>query len=286
MSKMNKDLQGYVFLVTASFLILNWPRSAAATVVDMPRSTGARSTGVRCERNSVHAMAKPHEMRLAQSLRRVTGFGSLDFASDGSLSLGNESAAEGGSAEARRMLIRAICLGPSFIIEDYSGSGSVTFGQAVPEQVYEPRDGTRSQLWRVRLDFEDFQQVEASADVRAAFDEGFTLLHELLHGLGYEDAVRQWELGACEEIVNRMRSELGLPLRERYFGETWRITEKLTSVRLRFRRSPQVGGSARGDSRYLFFLLTQPAQCLANVRAAKRSDKNSAADLDVPERSR
>lgn len=281
MFKMSKDLPVYVFLFTVSSLNLCEPSAAAATLVDLPRSTG-----IRCERSSIHAMTKSHEIRLAQSLRRVTGFGSLDFASDGSLTFGNVSSVEGGSAEARRMLIRALCLGPSFVIEDYSGSGSVNFGQALPEQVYEPRERTSSQLWRVRLDFDDFQRIEAAADVRAAFDEGFTLLHELLHGLGYEDAVREWELGACEEIVNRMRIEIGLPLRERYFGEAWRMTEKLTSVRLRFRRPPQVGSSDRAKSSYLFFLLSEPTQCLANVRVVKRTDKNSADDLHVTERSR
>ena len=125
------------------------------------------------------------------------------------------------------------------------------------------------------MDFDDFQQVDASSEVRAAFDEGFTLFHELLHGLGYMDASRARELGACEEIVNRVRSDLGLPLRDEYFGEAWRITERLTSVRLRFRSQARNGNSARRESHYLFFLLTEPAECCANIRAVTRVDRKS-----------
>jgi hypothetical protein len=43
------------------------------------------------------------------------------------------------------------------------------------------------------------------------------MLHELLHGLGYDDGSREEEIGQCEEMVNQARSELGLPLRDQYF---------------------------------------------------------------------
>ena len=214
-------------------------------------------------------------MRLAQSLRRVTGFGDLHFGPDGALSLGDAPAVACGSAEARRVLLRAVFLGAVFIVEDYSGSGSVNFGQAASEQIYDSRDGRTSQVWRLRLDFDDFRQINASPEVKATFDEGFTFFHELLHGLGYMDAARDHELGACEEIVNRMRSELGLPLRDQYFGQAWRITERLTSVRLRFRTQARNGNSARGASHYLFFLLTEPAEFSANVGAVTRVDRKS-----------
>src|SRR5207302_11475236 len=154
-----------------------------------------RTSGVRCERRSDYAITKEHERRLALSLRRITGYVALQFAPDGSLSLGDSSVVLGGSAEARGILTRAVCSSGLFVIEDYSGSSSVNFGQAVREQVCEPRDGRSSHVWRLRLDFDDFQQMDASSEVKAAFDEGFTLFHELLHGLGYADASRARELG-------------------------------------------------------------------------------------------
>jgi hypothetical protein len=266
--KMNNKLLARVLVFTASCINLAEPSLSAATLGDSPRTSG-----VWCERRSAHAITKEHESRLALSLRRITGFGALQFASDGSLSLGDSSVAAGGSAEARRILMRAVCSGAIFVIEDYSGSGSVNFGQAAQEQVCEARDGRSSQIWRLRLDFDDFQQMQASSKVRASFDEGLTLFHELLHGLGYMDASRARELGPCEEIVNRVRSELGLPLRDEYFGEAWRIAERLTSVRLRFRSQARNGNSARWESHYLFFLLTEPAECCANIRAVTRVDR-------------
>jgi hypothetical protein len=117
--------------------------------------------------------------------------------------------------------------------------------------------------------------MQSSSKVRATFDEGFTLFHELLHGLGYMDASRVRELGPCGEIVNRIRSELGLPLRDQYFGEAWRITERLTSVRLRFRSQALNGNPSRWESHYLFFLLTEPAEYSAYTGAVTRVDKKS-----------
>jgi hypothetical protein len=259
---MNRRVLARMLMFAAACISLAEPCLLAAALHDRPRASG-----VWCERRSEYAITKEHEWRLALSLRRITGYTDLQFASDGSLSLGDSSAAIGGSAEARRILMTAVDSKSLFVIEDFSGSRSVTFGQAAPEQLYQARDRSTSQIWRLRLDFDDFQQMEAPSDVRASFDEGFTLFHELLHGLGHKDASRFRELGACEEIVNRVRSELGLPLRDQYLGETWRITETLRSIRLRFRSHPRNGDPSRRETRYLFFLLTESAECSDNVRA-------------------
>lgn len=270
MTLINNKVLTRAFLLTALCISVSERSLSAQT----PPDPAIRS-GVWCERTSVYAMTKEHESRLALSLRRITGYGALAFASGGSLSLGESSAVVGGSAEARRILTTAVSSGLVFIVEDYSGSGSVSFGQAAQAAIYARSDGGTSEVWRLRLDFDDFQRMEASAEVRAAFDEGFTFLHELLHGLGYKDASHERELGACEEVVNRVRSELGLPLRDQYFGDAWRITEKLTSVRLRFHSQARKGNSVRRESHYLFFLLTEPAEYTANIRAVTRVDRKS-----------
>ena len=240
-----------LLMVTALCIGIAEPNLVAATPW-----IAARTSRVWCQRRSAHAITKKHEARLVLSLRRITGLSALQFTSDGWLNLGDLSKAVGGSAEARRILMGTLSTNATYIVEDYSGSSSVTFGQAEREQVYDSRNGNKSQVWRLRLDFDDFQQMGAPADVRAAFDEGFTFFHELLHGLGYQDTSRNQELGACEEIVNRLRSEMGLPLRDEYFWETWRITDKLTSVRLRF-RSP-AGKKSSSRAHYLSFLRAGP----------------------------
>src|SRR5262245_39063660 len=72
---------------------------------------------------------------LTRSLRRITGFGDLRFAKDGSLALG--AAQSGGAATARRILSCSLGSGSVFIIEDHSGSPSVNFGQLNEGMRYE-----------------------------------------------------------------------------------------------------------------------------------------------------
>jgi hypothetical protein len=204
---------------------------------------GRKPTGARVE-------------ELARSLRRITGFGDLHFAKDGSLALG--AAQSGGSAAARRILSSSLGSGSVFIIEDHSGSPSVNFGQLDEGLRYEDTiTGMRLLVWRVRLDFDDFREMEASREVRDSFDAGFTTLHELLHGLGYKDASRVDELGECEETLNRARAELGLPLRDQYFGDELRVARQFVSVRLRFRsdEARASAGSSRARTQYLFFMV-------------------------------
>ena len=260
-----------ILVCVALCVSLGQPRlSVAATLWE-----STRASGVWCEKQSCHAMTREHERCLELSLRRITGFGGLQFGSDGLLTLGESSMIEGGSAEARQILRTVVSSGSTFVVEDYSGSRSVTFGQAASEQIHEDRDGSSSRLWRLRLDFDDFREMAASPQVRAAFDEGLTFFHELLHGLGYKDASHVRELGECEEIVNRVRSELGLPFRDQYYGDAWRITNGLTSVRLRFRSVVWNGDSARLKSHYLVFMVTEPADSSADVRAVTRIDRNA-----------
>src|SRR5215475_6948755 len=193
---------------------------------------------------------------LTRSLRRITGFGELHFAKDGSLMTG--AAQSGGSATARRILSCALSSGSVLIIEDHSGSPSVNFGQLDEGLRYEDViTGLSLEVWRVRLDFADFREMEASREVRDSFDAGFTTLHELLHGLGCKDATSVDELGEVEETLNRARAELGLPLRDQYFGEELRMARQFVSVRLRFRSDKaQISAvPSRARIQYLFFMV-------------------------------
>jgi hypothetical protein len=233
------------------------------------------SAGVRAERRACYALAPEHEQRLVRSLQRITGCAGLEFAPDGSLCVNAATEASCGSGEARRLLTRVLSSGKNFVIEDHSGSPSVVFGEAEREQIYDIQTRKRTELWRLRLDFNDFFEIEAPADVHASFDEGFTVLHELLHGLGYGDASRKDELGACEELLNIVRRELGLPLRDQYFGEASRITTNLLSVRLRFNELRRNGSRTQSKSRYLFFLLPQLFDSSVNLRAVTRVERKS-----------
>ncbi len=210
--------------------------------------------GIHCARGTASV---PPERRahLVDSLRRLTGLARLDFDDGGSLSLGDRAAPHGGSPTARLVLDAALESGMIFVIEDHSGSGLVAFGQLdAGTNVADLRHGEERVRWRVRLDFKDLADFAAPAAVRAAFDPGFALLHEILHGLGFADGNHGEEIGAVEEILNRARGELGLPLRDRYFGEGRLVAETLLSVRIRFRTPAAPDGPPRDRYEYLTFL--------------------------------
>jgi hypothetical protein len=201
------------------------------------------------------AEAARHESSLLESLRRITALDGIHFGPDGHLSLGNDSAPDGGACTAREVLRRALDSGVAFLVEDVSGSESVNFGQITGCWISRGpgRNSGGYRAWLIRLDFDDFASMDATPDVRESFDPGFTLLHELLHGLGYDDRASASGVGGCESIVNRARAELGLPLRDQYFGERVFATELVAAVRLRFRA--QERPDRRPRLKYMFFLV-------------------------------
>ena len=70
----------------------------------------------------------------------------------------------------------------------------------------------------VLIDFNDFQQLSGDAEARAAFDVGWGLLHEIDHVVsGSEDPKDEKGIGDCEDHINEMRQEVGLPVRAEYF---------------------------------------------------------------------
>ncbi|MCI0388934.1 MAG: hypothetical protein MOB07_09255 [Acidobacteria bacterium] len=226
------------------------------TGIAFPQSAFPKTPGVWLSGEPGYRPTSARVEGLTQSLRRITGLNELHFEEDGSLVIGP--AQTEGSATARQILSCALSSGFVFIIEDHSDSPSVNFGQLNEGLRYEDAiTGVRLMVWRVRLDFDDFREMQASREVQASFDAGFTTLHELLHGLGYKDATSVDELGECEERLNRARAELGLPLRDQYFGDTLRLAQHFVSVRLRFRSDkPRISGApVRSRTQYLFFLV-------------------------------
>jgi hypothetical protein len=214
--------------------------------------------GIWCNREKRNRVSDTHEDQLVRSLRRITGFQRLIFAEDGALSLGDVTDVASGSSIARQIIFCAMGSGKTFIIEDHSGSQSVFFGQLDEGTDFEDiASKQKLDIWRLRIDFEDFQEIDAPSEVRESFDVGFTLLHELLHGVGYKDADSQEEIGELEGLVNQARAELGLPLRDQYFGEPLQITPQIATVRLRFRKEIKHGYLKRPIQRlhYLFYLL-------------------------------
>lgn len=235
-----------------------WAIAALGVCGDVPAHLGVPpGPGIWCRRTSPHPIPGEHEERLAQSLRQITGLAGLRFQPDGALTLGNASPAESGAPTARLIVKAALASGMAFMIEDHSGSELLHFAQLDTGTTLSDRLGTSPPLllWRLWLDFKDLSGFEASPSVRAAFDPGFAVLHELLHGLGFRDPERGEQIGPLEELLNRARAELGLPLRDRYAAETLSVGETMLAVRLRFRSAPAADGRGKARFEYLSFLV-------------------------------
>jgi hypothetical protein len=159
---------------------------------------------------------KAHRDELTTRLRIITGLSDLHFDNAGSLLL-NENSTSQGSQSARMLLSKAVAGGTLIVLEDASGRSDVAFCRVVPGRL--KRD-TASQIpvYVVLIDFKDFHQVTGDEEARAAFDVGWGLLHEIDHVVtDSEDPKTVNVVGECEDHINVMRREVGLPLRANYF---------------------------------------------------------------------
>jgi len=218
--------------------VRTWLLAAVSSVLTLGLGPAPREEpGIFGARDVPRRLAGAHERELILSLCRISGLAGLHFAADGALG-GYEPEAAFGSATVRSVLGQALGSGMRFLVEDHSGSDAVEFGQLDEgtRVFWGPREDRAPLLvWRVRLDFRDFERIEASRAVRESFDPAFTLLHELLHGLGCRDGRSPGELGEVESVLNRAREELGLPIRDAYFAELLPAAKGRYIVRLPFR---------------------------------------------------
>lgn len=234
----NRLVLGVVFLGATTI--------AQASIVTRPTEGHAPAAG--------RQLSEEKQRQLQQALRRITGDDALRFGADGRLLLGAGAPPTRGSATAFRILREAALSRALFLVEDHSDSPDIHFGQLDEGLIYENiHTKSRFTVWRLRLDFADFQRMEASPQVRQTFDVGFTMLHELLHGAGLRDPAKRGEIGPCETIINRARAELGLPQRERYHGDPVPIAPGLLTVRMRFKA--REASWPRSKWQYLFFLI-------------------------------
>lgn len=166
-----------------------------------------------------HRLKAAQLTSLLDSLSHKTGWLELRFDGTGYLMLGDRTRYAGGSASARELLCAAVDGDKIFELEVYDRSPEIAFAHLTPGTIREnDRTGARIEIQQVQLDFADFAELRGEREVLAAFDAGIAVLHELVHGvLHLHDAVGERnQLGACDEQINRMRRELGLPERTAY----------------------------------------------------------------------
>ena len=161
-------------------------------------------------------VSRAHREELVARLRLITGFNNLSFDSNGSLHLGDQKTT-GGSESARLLLAEAIA-GPNVIVvEDASSRSDVAFCRVVQGR-WVRGESNKPRAFVVLIDFTDFHQLSGDAEARAAFDVGWGLLHEIDHVVKDSDDPRDAKTaGECEDHINRMRVEIGLPVRVDYF---------------------------------------------------------------------
>jgi len=161
-------------------------------------------------------LSSAHRQELIASLRLITGWRDLSFDSDGALRIGAADIATG-SRHARELLASAVKGDRIIVLEDATSRSDVAFCRVVPGRWVGSQP--RSQpVYVVLIDFADFQQITGDEKARAAFDVGWGFLHEIDHVVNDSQDPRSSTLpGDCEDHINDMRRELGLPIRAGYF---------------------------------------------------------------------
>ena len=152
---------------------------------------------------------------LALRLRLITGWTDLTFNEDGALRTGQHLA--GGSQSARDLLNNAFSGARTILFEDASGRKDVVFCRVILAKP-EADSSDQREVHLVQIDFSDFQQVIGDKRALAAFNVGWAVLHEVEHVVSNSnDPQQDNNAGDCEGQINKMRRELGLPVRSSYF---------------------------------------------------------------------
>jgi hypothetical protein len=161
-------------------------------------------------------VTREHRDQLINKLRKITGWSKLTFAGDGTLILDGSDSSRG-SKSARNLLTKAVSGQNVIIIEDASSRADLAFCRVVPGR-WTNADSAKLPAYVVLIDFTDFDQIVGDDKAREAFDVGWAVLHELDHVVSNsEDLGGDDDLGECEAHINKMREELGLPVRAAYF---------------------------------------------------------------------
>jgi len=166
--------------------------------------------------------------KLIESLRQKSGFLEMHFDENEFLHLGDRMNIAGGSSLARQLLVAAVDRAQAIDLECHNRSSQVTFARmAKPINYISRASGEEICVSPIEIDFNDFKFLRGDKAAIEAFDLGFVVLHELAHAaLGLSDAlVNGQEPGECEEYINGIRRELGVPERQSYIAKIYRTRD-------------------------------------------------------------
>lgn len=192
---------------------------------------------------------------LLSSLREKTGFAELHFDDADYLEIGNKENYVGGSNAARKLLLSALEGKILFKLENHDRSEKVNFARLGASTIF--RNMRTKQEIEVRplvIDFFDYNHLIGDRDVRHSFDQGMNVLHELVHGVyDLRDAVEDPnELGECENFVNTIRHDLGLPERQYYMARIYSTLMPtgtfVRQAKLQFMRTKEKNGNLKTET--------------------------------------
>jgi hypothetical protein len=162
------------------------------------------------------SVSTAHRDELVDRLRSITGWTDLAFNDDGALHINNTNV-ETGSRSARDLIRRAVKGDRVILFEDASSRKDVVFCRVVLGK-FVSELAIAADVYVVLIDFDDFRRVIGDKQARAAFDVGWAVLHEIDHVVqDSQDPQHDTSAGECETHINKMRRELGLPVRNSYF---------------------------------------------------------------------
>lgn len=240
--------------VCTLLLVLCLTEIAMAGSTDPLRYTG----GIR---NSVDkAKLNPRQLNLVlKGLKVKSGFEELHFDADGFLRTGDPTKFSGGSASARALLLAAVSSTQLVELESLNRSPEIAFARLSSVSIYESRaTGKRIVVQPLQIDFSDFEYLRGSSEAVSSFDLGFAVLHELVHAvLNLHDSTYEGDdLGDCEQYINTVRRELGLPERQAYLATVRDALQAPTGMstkvaELQFARTLERGGKTRTERYYL-----------------------------------
>jgi len=221
--------------------------SAFCVALFLSSPAAANATGRVVLRENV---SREHRDQLVNKLRKITGSTKLTFANNGALSL-DSTETNKGSKSARSLLASAVNGNSVIILEDASSRVDVAFCRVVPGRWVKSNAAGLS-VYVILIDFTDFEQITGDEAARQAFDVGWGVLHEVDHVvMNSGDTEVDGHVGECEDHINKMRAELGLPLRASYFFTTSALRSD-PNFNTRFVRLPfeQRDASSRRLKRY------------------------------------
>lgn len=240
----------------------------ALTALAAPHAA-AQPTGVR-NSSGRQRLNEKQLQQVQESLRRKSGFVELGFDEQGALTLGDRQRIQGGSPTARALLIAAVDSRNLYELESHERSPEVAFARIHESGDWEcAKTGKKMTIYRVQLDFADFNYISGAREAKASFDVGINLLHELTHGvLKLQDPRGDMDqIGECDAHVNQMRRELQLPERLYYHPDITIIelrggTLRISCAALDF----VVRSDANAQPSLKYWLYWQPGQVSPNAQ--------------------